>query len=185
MNASETERLGIAREAGYRRDGYAYAQVQRTRPQTIGYALVDSPVALGAWNGQKLWAWSGHDADGAPLLSTDEVLDTVSIYWLTRTGASAARMYREVDWRAQLAPVHAPSGFSIFPEEIIRPPRCAVARQYRDLRYWREVERGGHFPAVEVPSLLAREIRACAARLPPLETSPVFGQANSCDREAR
>jgi pimeloyl-ACP methyl ester carboxylesterase len=163
--ASDRERQGLAREDRYRRDGYAYAQVQRSRPQTIGYALVDSPVALCAWIAEKLWDWSGTAADGSCLLSDDDVLDTVSIYWLTATGASAARLYREVDWRAQLAPVDVPTGCSIFPDEIIRPPRSAVERQYRDLRSWREPDRGGHFAAAEVPDLLAAELRDFAAML--------------------
>lgn len=157
--ASANERRGLEREDAYRKDGYAYAQVQRSRPQTIGYALVDSPAALCAWIAEKLWAWSDTGPEGASLLSADDVLDTVSIYWLTATGASAARLYREVDWRAQSGFVDVPSGCSIFPAEIIRPPRSAVARQYRDLRHWRELDRGGHFAAIEVPHLLATEIR--------------------------
>ncbi|MFC7506095.1 alpha/beta hydrolase, partial [Nocardioides sp. GCM10030258] len=179
--ASESERRGLEREDRYRKDGYAYAQVQRSRPQTIGYALVDSPVALCAWIVEKLWAWSDTGPDGTSLLSREDVLDTVSIYWLTATGASAARFYREVNWRSQLAPVEVPAGCSIFPGEIIRPPRSAVERQYRDLRYWRELDRGGHFAAAEVPGLLAREVQAFAGVLAGLESSPVFGQTNSCE----
>jgi pimeloyl-ACP methyl ester carboxylesterase len=162
-DASEREREGLAREDRYRADGYAYAQLQRSRPQTIGYALVDSPVALCAWVAEKLWDWSGRARDGTSLLSDDDVLDAVSIYWLTATGASAARLYREVDWRAQLAPVEVPTGCSIFPAEIIRPPRSAVARQYRDLRHWHELDRGGHFAAAEVPELVAAELQAFVA----------------------
>lgn len=158
--ASPSEQRGLAREAEYRRTGYGYAQIQRTRPQTIGYALVDSPAGLCAWLAEKLLAWSGTGADGAPLLSDDAVLDVVSVYWLTATAASAARLYREVDWRAQAAPVDVPTGCSIFPDEIIRPPRSAVARQYRRLRSWRELDHGGHFPAAEVPELLAEELRS-------------------------
>ncbi|WP_082606072.1 epoxide hydrolase family protein [Nocardioides sp. Root190] len=180
-DASDSERRGLEREDHYRKDGYAYAQVQRSRPQTIGYGLVDSPVALCAWIAEKLWDWSGTDQDGISLLSFDDVLDIVSVYWLTATGASAARLYREVDWRAQAAPVDVPTGCSIFPAEIIRPPRSAVARQYRDLRHWREMDRGGHFAAAEVPDLLAAEIQAFVATLGGLETSPFSGQTNSCE----
>lgn len=107
------------------------------------------------------------------------MLDTVSIYWMTATGASAASLYREVDWRAQLAPVVVPTGCSIFPGEIIRPPRAAVERQYRQLRYWRELDRGGHFAAAEVPDLLASEIQAFAGTLEGLESSPVLGQTKN------
>lgn len=179
--ASAAERRGLAREDEYRRSGYAYAQVQRTRPQTLGYSLVDSPVGLCAWIAEKLLAWSDRHADGTSLISDDDVLDVVSVYWLTATGASAARLYREVDWRAQLAPVDVLTACSIFPAEIIRPPRSAVARQYRGLRSWREPERGGHFPALEVPDLLAEELRTFARLVEGLESSPVLGQANSCE----
>ncbi|GAA1529706.1 epoxide hydrolase family protein [Nocardioides humi] len=179
--ASPREQRGLIREAAYRRDGSAYAQLQRTRPQTIGYALVDSPVGLCAWIAEKMWAWSDTAPDGGSLLSDDDVLDAVSVYWLSATGASAARLYREVDWRAQQAPVDVPTGCSIFPAEIIRPPRTAVERQYRRLCHWRELERGGHFPAAEVPELLAAEIRELAEQLHRLESSPVNGQSNPCE----
>ncbi|MBM7517980.1 epoxide hydrolase family protein [Nocardioides nitrophenolicus] len=183
--ASASERRGLDREAEYRRTGSGYAQIQRTRPQTIGYALVDSPAGLCAWLAEKLLAWSGRGPDGGSLLSDDAVLDVVSVYWLTATGASAARLYREVDWRAQAAPVDVPTGCSIFPDEIIRPPRSAVARQYRRLCSWRELDRGGHFPAVEVPDLLAAELRAFGGTVAALEGSPVNGQANSCEEGVR
>lgn len=181
LGASASERRGLAREAAYRRTGYGYAQIQRTRPQTIGYALVDSPVALCAWLAEKLLAWSGRGPDGASLLSVDAVLDVVSVYWLTATGASAARLYREVDWRAQAAPVDVPTGCSIFPDEIIRPPRSAVARQHRSLVHWRELDRGGHFPAAEVPEVLAEELQDFVVSLTGRGDGSINGQSNSCE----
>lgn len=160
-----SQRRGLEREARYRAEGYAYAMVNRTRPQTIGYALVDSPAGLCAWIGEKLADWSGTDADGRPLLDDDAVLDVVSTYWLTSSAASAARLYREAGRLARDTPVDVPTGCSVFPEEIIRPPRSAVARRYRDLRYWNEPERGGHFPAAELPEVFAAELRAFVATL--------------------
>ena len=160
--ATVAELRGADREQRYRRGDFAYALVQHTRPQTIGYALVDSPVALCAWIVEKLIAWSGRDAEGNPLLSDDAMLDIVSTYWLTRTGASAARLYSESLRMDLETPVDIPTACSIFPDEIIRPPRAAVERRYRDLRSWRERPTGGHFPAAEIPTDLAHEIHLAA-----------------------
>ncbi len=148
------------REASYRRTGFGYAQIQMTRPQTIGYGLDDSPVGLLAWVAEKLEEWCGRDADGGLLLSDDAILDVVSTYWLTRTATSSARMYYEslrTDLRRPVTGV--PTGCSLFADEIIRPPRAAVERRYGPLVSWREVPLGGHFPAAEVPDLFAAELR--------------------------
>lgn len=153
------ERRGAQRERAFRRHDFAYALVQHTRPQTIGYGLVDSPIALCAWIVEKLLARSGRDEDGQPLLDDDALLDVVTTYWLTRTGASAARLYAESLRMDLTTPVSVPTACSIFPYEIIRPPRAAVERRYLDVRSWRERPRGGHFPAAEVPDDLAIEIQ--------------------------
>jgi pimeloyl-ACP methyl ester carboxylesterase len=164
-SASPEEAAGLARDRDYRRRGFGYAQIQLTRPQTLGYALDDSPVGLCAWIVEKLRDWSGRDATGRPLLSDDAMLDVVSVYWLTRTATSSARLYFE-SLRMDLAtPVTVPTGCSIFADEIIRPPRAAVARRYPNLRSWRTVDRGGHFPAAEVPGRFADEIKAFAKTL--------------------
>jgi pimeloyl-ACP methyl ester carboxylesterase len=154
------EQHGLDRERDYRRSGFAYAVTQCTRPQTIGYALVDSPVALCAWVVEKLHDWSGRDEAGQSLLDDDTMLDIVSVYWLTGTGASSARLYLEALRMDLDVPVDVPTGCSIFAHEIIRPPRSAVARRYRDLRSWQEVARGGHFAASEVPQEFAHQVQA-------------------------
>jgi pimeloyl-ACP methyl ester carboxylesterase len=164
-DASELQLAGIERENRFRRGGHGYNLLQRTRPQTIGYSLVDSPVGQCAWIVEKLRDWSGVDDDGQSLLTEDEMLDVVSTYWLTGTGASSARLYREAVGLDRGAPVDVPTGVTVFPHEIIRPPRRAVARRYRGLCYWSEKDRGGHFPAAEVPDLFAEEIRAFAEEL--------------------
>ncbi|CAN5636674.1 epoxide hydrolase [soil metagenome] len=163
--ASAAEVDGAQRQRDYRRWGYAYATTQYTRPQTIGYGLVDSPVALGAWIVEKLRAWSGRDDDGHCLLSLDAQLDVVTLYWLTATGASSARLYREALRMDPSTPVHVPTGCSIFPDEVIRTPRAAVARRFRDLRSWQELSRGGHFAATEVPAIFAAEVQAFVSGL--------------------
>ena len=144
-----------------------YSREHATRPQTIGYALADSPAALCAWITEKLWAWTDHDGDLHAVLSRDEVLDNLMLYWLPRTGASAARLYwesiRQVnEWisgevRDEIA---VPTGCSIFPHELQRPSRRWAERRFTDIRYWSEPERGGHFAAFEQPDLFVREVRA-------------------------
>jgi pimeloyl-ACP methyl ester carboxylesterase len=144
-----------------------YSKQQATRPQTIGYALVDSPVALCAWIVEKLWAWTDCDGRLENVLSRDEVLDNVMLYWLPGTGASAARLYwesiRQVnEWISGTATdtVVVPTGCSIFPEELQRPSRRWAAKRFLDIRYWNELDKGGHFAAFEQPELFVDEIRA-------------------------
>jgi pimeloyl-ACP methyl ester carboxylesterase len=144
-----------------------YSTEHATRPQTIGYALTDSPAALAAWIVEKLWAWTDHDGDLETVLTRDEVLDNLMLYWLPRAGASSARLYwesiRQVNaWISGAArdTVDVPTGCSIFPKEIQRPSRRWVERRFTDIRYWNEPERGGHFAAFEQPELFVEELRA-------------------------
>ena len=144
-----------------------YSTEHATRPQTIGYALADSPVALCAWIVEKFWAWT--DCGGHPenVVTRDELLDNLMLYWLPRTGASSARLYwesiRDVNELIS-GPVHdfveAPTGCSIFPKELQRPSRRWAEKRFRDIRHWNELDRGGHFPAFEQPELFVDELRA-------------------------
>jgi epoxide hydrolase len=144
-----------------------YSQEHATRPQTIGYALVDSPAALCAWIIEKFWAWT--DCDGHPenVLTRDELLDNLMLYWLPRAGASSARLYwesiRQVnEWisGSTIDTVAVPTGCSIFPKELQRPSRRWAQKRFDDIRYWNEPERGGHFAAFEQPELLVEEVRS-------------------------
>jgi epoxide hydrolase len=144
-----------------------YSREQATRPQTIGYALVDSPAALAAWIVEKFWSWT--DCDGHPenVLTRDELLDNLMLYWLPRTGASSARLYwesiRQVDaWISGTATdtITIPTGCSIFPRELQRPSRRWAEKRFLDIRYWNEPERGGHFAAFEQPEIFVEEVRA-------------------------
>jgi epoxide hydrolase len=144
-----------------------YSKEHSTRPQTIGYALVDSPAALAAWIVEKFWAWTDHDGPLDDVLSRDEVLDNLMLYWLPGTGASAARLYwesiRQVNgWIAgtEVSTVDVPVGCSVFPRELQRPSRRWAARRFTDIRYWNEPARGGHFAAFEQPELFAEEVRS-------------------------
>ncbi|WP_433720849.1 epoxide hydrolase family protein [Actinoplanes sp. CA-051413] len=147
--------------------GDGYSLEQSTRPQTIGYGLVDSPAALAAWIIEKFQAWTDCDGDLSTVLTRDELLDNLMLYWLPRTGASAARLYWE-SFRAVQARfrtgttdvVEVPTACSVFPKENPRPSRRWAEKRFRDIRYWGEPARGGHFAAFEQPALFVAELRA-------------------------
>lgn len=138
-----------------------YSKEQSTRPQTVGYGLVDSPAGLAAWILEKFHAWT--DCDGHPenVLARNALLDNLMFYWLPGTGASSARLYWESFARTKLDPVRVPSGVSLFPKEIFRASRRWVEKRYTNLVYWNELPRGGHFAAFEQPEAFVRELRAC------------------------
>ena len=115
---------------------------------------------LCAWIVEKFWSWSDCDGDPASVFSRDEMLDNIMLYWLPATGASSARLYWESLARPLLGPVAAPVGCSIFPKEIFRPSRRWAQRQFPDLRYWNELDKGGHFAAFEQPATFVDEVRA-------------------------
>jgi pimeloyl-ACP methyl ester carboxylesterase len=138
-----------------------YSKEQSTRPQTVGYGLVDSPAALAGWVFEKFHAWT--DCDGHPenVLTRNALLDNLMFYWLPGAGASSARLYWESFARTGLDPVRVPSGASLFPKEIFRASRRWVEKRYVNLVYWNELARGGHFAAFEQPEAFVRELRAC------------------------
>jgi pimeloyl-ACP methyl ester carboxylesterase len=169
---TDAERAALEQTKTFRATGFGYFLEQATRPQTIGYALLDSPAALAAW-------MLDHDTDayekitrafvdGQPSggLTRDHILDNITVYWLTGTGASAARSYWENGRAQALAagqpppPVKLPVGFTTFPGEIFRAPRSWVEQSYPTLTYFNEAERGGHFAAWEEPELFSTEVRA-------------------------
>lgn len=163
---TDAERVALADLERRTRTESAYSEVHRTKPQTLGYALLDSPAALCAWLVEKFWTWTDHAGDLERVLSRDQVLDAVTLYWLTGSGASAARMYWESieqvsRWLTVVGSdiVRVPTGCSVFGAEVPRPSRRWAARRYPDIRYWGEHERGGHFAALEVPEVLVDDIR--------------------------
>ena len=134
--------------------------MQGTRPQTIGYSLADSPVGLCAWIVEKLWAWADHPGDLGQVLSADQILDNITLYWLTGTGASSARLYWEsiaqvTQWFTTAASdiITVPAGCSVFPKEVPRPSRRWAQRRFANIVHWNQPARGGHFAAWEQPSL--------------------------------
>jgi pimeloyl-ACP methyl ester carboxylesterase len=169
---SEQERAAAEQIAAFRATGFGYFVEQATRPQTIGYALLDSPVALAAWmldhDTDSYYKIAGAFVDGEPSgnLTRDHILDNVTLYWLTATGASAARSYWESGQAQAKAagqappPMTLPFGFTTFPGEIWRTPRSWAEKAYPNVAYFNEAERGGHFAAWEEPQLFSAEVRA-------------------------
>jgi pimeloyl-ACP methyl ester carboxylesterase len=165
LTPAEEAALHDLESSGESGDGYSLEQ--STRPQTIGYGLVDSPAALAAWIIEKFQAWTDCDGELSTVLTRDELLDNLMLYWLPGTGASAARMYwesfRAVQARFRVGTtdrVEVPTACSIFPKENPRPSRRWAERRFTDIRYWGEPARGGHFAAFEQPTLFVAEMRA-------------------------
>ena len=176
---SEQERAAAEAVATFKQDGFGYFLEMATRPQTISYALLDSPVALAGWmldhDTDSYYKISPAFVDGKPVgnLTRDTIVDNITLYWLTGTAASAARSYWE-DARALAAAlasgqpppaVTVPVGFTTFPGEIWASPRSWVEAVYPDLAYFNEVDRGGHFAAFEEPQLFSAEVRAAFSSL--------------------
>ncbi|MCM3821950.1 epoxide hydrolase [Streptomyces sp. DR3-1] len=138
----------------------AYAKQQATRPQTIGYALVDSPVGLLAWILDKFAEWSDTEDSPFETISRDRLLDNVTLYWLTRTGASAARIYYESHNSVDPAlRVDVPAAVTMYPRDIEKTPRPWAEQRYRRIVRWRTPETGGHFPSLEVPGYFVQDLR--------------------------
>jgi pimeloyl-ACP methyl ester carboxylesterase len=139
-----------------------YSKQQSTRPQTLGYALVDSPAGQAAWILEKFWAWTDCNGDPENVLSRDEMLDNVMVYWINAAGASSGRIYWESFGTAFGGDqVHVPMGGTIFPKEIFRTSRRFAERAFSNIIYWAEKDQGGHFAAFEQPEVFVGEVRAC------------------------
>jgi len=157
---SDAEKAALAQLERYGTDGIGYAAIQGTRPQTIGYALADSPAGQAMWIYEKFQAWSDTVGDPFAAIALDRILDDISLYWLTDTAASSARLYRESFYtdfkRMGLA---LPVAVSVFKGDLFTPPKIWGDRSYSDLVYWNDVPKGGHFAAFEQPALFVDEIR--------------------------
>ena len=155
--AEQSALAGVAEHAA---SGMGYSSQQSTRPQTLGYGLTDSPAGQCAWIGEKFWAWT--DCDGHPenALSKDQMLDNITVYWLTATAASSARLYWESFKKVNAEQVSLPSGISVFPHEILRLSRRWAETRFTDLRWFNTLDEGGHFAAFEQPARFVDEVRS-------------------------
>jgi pimeloyl-ACP methyl ester carboxylesterase len=162
---SDVEKVAFAGLEYFYGKGFGYAEMMNTRPQTLGYALADSPVGILAFFYDKFTEWTHSGRDPEKVLTRDEILDDVTLYWLTNTGTSSSRSY----WDAAQGgggPFNAiditkvPVAVTIFPGEIYRAPRSWAEQSFHKLIYWNEVDKGGHFAAWEQPELFSAELRA-------------------------
>jgi epoxide hydrolase len=159
--ATPEEQRALEAMARYQHSEIGYAMIQATRPQTLGYALADSPVGQAMWIYEKFQSWTDCDGEPENVLTRDEMLDDVMLYWLTNTATSSARLYWQSFFRLPRVKVDLPVGFSTFPKELFLSPRHWAAETFTDIRYWNELPRGGHFAAFEQPELFVQELRAC------------------------
>jgi pimeloyl-ACP methyl ester carboxylesterase len=162
LTASEARAL--ERLQFYARWDSGYSTQQASRPQTIGYALADSPAGQAAWIYEKFHAWTDNSGMPESVLSQDEMLDNIMLYWLPNTGASSARLYWE-SFHGGFSAVELdlPTGCSVFPKDIYTAPRSWAERCIHKLIYWNEMDNGGHFAAFEQPQLFVEELRKCFA----------------------
>ena len=160
------EQPALAQLGKYGSDGSAYGLIQGTRPQTLGYGLADSPVGQTMWIYEKFQAWSDNKGDPAEAISVDHMLDDISLYWLTDTAASSARLYFE-SWGKDFGrmPIDLPVAVSIFKGDFFTPPKVWGDQTYSKLFYWNEVPKGGHFAALEQPELFVAELRKSFAQV--------------------
>ena len=157
---SAAEKVAFAGLETFYRKGFGYAEMMNTRPQTLGYGLSDSPVALAAFLYEKIATWTHSGGDPERVLTRDEILDNITLYWLTNTGTSSSRSYWDAA-QGEGGPFNAieiakvPVAVTVFPGEIYRAPRSWGEQSFKKLIYWNEVDKGGHFAAWEQPELFA------------------------------
>jgi len=162
---TDEEKDGLAAMKHYQDVESGYSKEQSTRPQTLGYGLADSPAGQAAWILEKFWAWTDSNGNPESVLTRDEMLDDVMLYWLPNAAASSARIYWESFGKGGAEPVRTPTGYSVFPKEIFRISRRWFEKRYTNLVYWNKLDRGGHFAAFEQPELFVGELRACFGKM--------------------
>lgn len=165
---TEAEIEGLGAAGAYLESGAGYAQIQGTKPQTLGYGLTDSPVGLAGWIIEKFHAWTDHDGAIESAVRRDHLLTNLSAYWFTRTAHSSARLYYEAQqsglFGQQPGYLEVPTGGAIFPAEIFRTSRRFAEAAF-NIVHWSEFDRGGHFAAMEQPELLVGDIRSFVRHL--------------------
>jgi len=162
---TDREQAALADMGTYVEKGSGYSKQQSTYPQTLGYGLADSPAGQMAWVVEKFYMWTDCEVSGTRhpenVLTKDELLDNVMMYWLNNAAASSARLYWESFNQVNMEPIGMPVGCSIFPKELFRCSRRWAQKRFTNLIYWNELERGGHFAALEQPGVFVDEVRAC------------------------
>lgn len=163
---SDKERAAFASLDDLYRKGAGYAAMMATRPQTVGYGLADSPAGQAAWMYDKFAAWTYTGGEPERELTRDDMLDDITLYWLTNSATSSAQLYWENNANNfNAVDISIPAAVTVFPGEIYRAPRSWTERSYHNLIYFHEVHKGGHFAAWEQPQLFAEELRAAFSPL--------------------
>ncbi len=165
QNPTPAELKALGALQHYQEWDSGYSTQQRTRPQTVGYGLVDSPVGLAGWIFEKMWAWTDNSGSPFDALSRDQILDNIMLYWLPANGASSARLYWESFGSFAPQEIELPVAVSAFPREILPTPRKWAERSYRNLLHWGDMEKGGHFAAWEQPQAFVSELRAAFGKM--------------------
>jgi pimeloyl-ACP methyl ester carboxylesterase len=158
---TEAEQGALAAMKHYQDWDSGYSKQQATRPQSLGYGLVDSPVGQAAWIYEKMWAWTDNQGVPEDVLTPDEMLDNIMLYWLPATGASSARLYWESFGSFGSQKLDIRVGVSVYPREIFRASRRWAQRHMSNIIHWNEMPKGGHFAAWEQPALYVNELRTC------------------------
>jgi epoxide hydrolase len=154
------EKVALQGLEAYRKWDSGYSMQQATRPQTLGYGITDSPAGQAAWILEKFWAWTDCAGDPLNILTRDELLTNVMLYWATASATSSARLYWESFGKPRSLPVKVPTGVAVFPKEIITPVRSWMQARYSNITHWQVMPRGGHFAAFEQPELFVDEVRS-------------------------
>jgi pimeloyl-ACP methyl ester carboxylesterase len=162
---TSAEKAALASIAYYRDRDTGYAKQQATRPQSLGYGLVDSPAGQAAWIYEKIRGWTDNRGVPEDALSQDEMIDNIMLYWLPAAAASSARLYWESRAAFTSTKIDLPVGISIYPKEIFRPSRRWAEKYLSRIIHWNELDRGGHFAAWEQPQLFVKELRNCFKRV--------------------
>lgn len=164
-NLSDSEQAALAAMEAYGKSDSGYSKQQSTRPQSLAYALADSPVGQMSWIVEKFWSWTDCERNGDKhpenAVTKDEMLDHASLYWFCNAAASSARLYWESFNDPDLSPVSVPMGGSSFPKDIFLASERWARKRFPALVYWNELDRGGHFAALEQPELFVTELRKC------------------------
>lgn len=164
-NPSPAELKALGALKHYQDWDSGYSTQQRTRPQTVGYGLVDSPVGLAGWIFEKMWAWTDNAGSPFDALSRDQILDNIMLYWLPANGASSARLYWESFGSFAPQEITLPVAISAFPKEILPTPRKWAERNYKNLVHWGDMDQGGHFAAWEQPEAFVSELRTAFEKM--------------------
>jgi len=162
---TDEEKAALNSADYYRKWDSGYSTQQRTRPQTLGYGLSDSPAGQLAWIVEKFWSWTDNQGVPDDALNRDEMLDNVMLYWVSNTAASSARLYWESFGSFRQPQVEVPTGVAHFPKEIFSPVRSWAESTYTDIRQWTKMPKGGHFAAFEQPDLFVEDVRSFFAQI--------------------